>query len=184
MRHAEDLEQAKQFASDFLDKTRARFNGGTVAKVDVLKAQVDLAQAQNELIANQRDTASARATLNRLLGRPGGAPSPPPTHSLRLRSCPLSRRSSNLPRVATGTANNHRAARRAPRPRPSRPSVLAAGLQPERRPERGAGRAGDLHHRSRDRLPDLLLAAPEGEIASANHREQELAANLVDQSAR
>jgi len=47
---------------------------GTVAKVDVVKAHVDVSQAENDLIANERTTATARASLNRLLGRFGGAP--------------------------------------------------------------------------------------------------------------
>lgn len=73
-RHRENLLQAKGFASDFVDKTQARFRGGTVARVDVVKAQTDLASAENDLIANERASATARATLNRLLGRMAGAP--------------------------------------------------------------------------------------------------------------
>lgn len=74
MRHREDLQQSKQLASDFVDKTQARFLGGTVARVDVVKAETDLAQAENDLIANERAIATARASLNRVLGRAGGAP--------------------------------------------------------------------------------------------------------------
>lgn len=74
MRHRDDLQQSKQLASDFVDKTQARFQGGTVPRVDVVKAQTDLAQAENDLIANERATATARASLNRVMGRAGGAP--------------------------------------------------------------------------------------------------------------
>ena len=74
LRHREDLQQSKQLASDFVQKTQARFLGGTVPKVDVVKAETDLAQAENDLIANERAIATARALLNRILGRPGGAP--------------------------------------------------------------------------------------------------------------
>jgi len=74
MRHRDDLQQSKQLASDFVDKTQARFQGGTVPRVDVVKAQTDLAQAENDLIANERATATARASLNRIIGRAGGAP--------------------------------------------------------------------------------------------------------------
>ena len=74
MRHREDLQQSKQLASDFVDKTQARFQGGTVPRVDVIKAQTDLAQAENDLIANERAIATARASLNRVMGRAGGAP--------------------------------------------------------------------------------------------------------------
>jgi outer membrane protein TolC len=74
LRHREDLEQSKQFSVEFLAKTQARYLGGTAPKVDVVKAKVDLAQAENDLIANERAIDSARATLNRVIGRLGGAP--------------------------------------------------------------------------------------------------------------
>ena len=73
-KHREDLEQSKQLASDFVQKTQARFLAGTVAKVDVVKAQTDQAQAENDLIANERATATALASLDRILGRMAGAP--------------------------------------------------------------------------------------------------------------
>src|SRR6185295_13982697 len=38
------------------------------------KAQVDLAQVTNDLIATERDADNARASLNRLLNRPLGRP--------------------------------------------------------------------------------------------------------------
>ena len=73
-RHGEDFREAKELAQDFLAKTEARYRAGTVAKLDVLKAKVDLAQSENDLIANDRAVATARAGLNRLLARPLGAP--------------------------------------------------------------------------------------------------------------
>ena len=73
-RHREDFREAKELAQDFLAKTEARYKGGTAAKLDVLKAKVDLAQAENDLIANDRAVATANAGLNRLLARPLGAP--------------------------------------------------------------------------------------------------------------
>ena len=73
-RHRQDLTEGKTFAEDFLKKTEARYQGGTVAKLDVIKARVDLAQADNALIANERAIATARAALNRQLGRPPGGP--------------------------------------------------------------------------------------------------------------
>jgi cobalt-zinc-cadmium efflux system outer membrane protein len=72
-RHRQDLTAGRGFAEDFLKKTEARYQAGTVAKLDVIKAKVDLAQAENALIANERALATARATLNRVLGRPPGA---------------------------------------------------------------------------------------------------------------
>jgi outer membrane protein, heavy metal efflux system len=73
LKHREDLEEARKLSQDFLDKTQARYNAGTVAKLDVIKAQVAVAQAENDLIANERGVANARAGLNRMLGRLLGA---------------------------------------------------------------------------------------------------------------
>ncbi len=74
LRHHADLVESRRLAQEFLDKTQARYSGGTVAGLDVIKARVDLAQADNALIANERDVANARAALNRQLGRLLGAP--------------------------------------------------------------------------------------------------------------
>jgi outer membrane protein, heavy metal efflux system len=73
LRHQADLDDGRQLAQQFLDKTRTRYAQGSVARLDVIKAQVDYAQAENALIANGRDLANARAALNRLLGRLLGA---------------------------------------------------------------------------------------------------------------
>jgi cobalt-zinc-cadmium efflux system outer membrane protein len=73
LRHHADLVEGRRLAQQFLDKTQARYSGGTVAGLDVLKARVDLAQADNGLIANERDVSNARAALNRLMGRLLGA---------------------------------------------------------------------------------------------------------------
>ncbi|MEP7086646.1 MAG: TolC family protein, partial [Gemmatimonadota bacterium] len=73
LRHREDLLVSKTLAEDFVKKTEARYNAGTVAKLDIVKGQVDVAQAENDLIANERGIANARAGLNRLLGRVLGA---------------------------------------------------------------------------------------------------------------
>lgn len=72
--HRRDLEEARTLTQRFLQRTRARFEAGTVARLDVIKAQVDVAQAENDLIANERGVDGARVALNRLLGRPLGAP--------------------------------------------------------------------------------------------------------------
>jgi cobalt-zinc-cadmium efflux system outer membrane protein len=73
LRHHDDLVESRRLAQEFLDKTQARYSGGTVAGLDVIKARVDLAQADNALIANERDVANARAALNREMGRLLGA---------------------------------------------------------------------------------------------------------------
>ena len=74
LRHQADLQEARRLAQQFLDKTQARYAAGTAAGLDVLKARVDLAQADNDLITNERDVANARAALNRQMGRLLGAP--------------------------------------------------------------------------------------------------------------
>ena len=74
LRHRSDLREADSLAGDFRKKTQARFDAGTVARLDVVNAQVAVAQAENALIANERDIANARSSLNRLLARPLGAP--------------------------------------------------------------------------------------------------------------
>ncbi len=74
VRHRQDLTEAKGLAEDFLKKTDARYQAGAVAKLDFIKAKVDLAQTDNDLIANERAIATARAGLNRQLGRAPGAP--------------------------------------------------------------------------------------------------------------
>ncbi|MFI5242996.1 MAG: TolC family protein, partial [Gemmatimonadales bacterium] len=101
LRHRDDLLIAKQLAQDFVQKTQARFNAGTAAKLDIVKGQVDVAQAENDLIANERGIANARAGLNRLLGRVLGASIEPadtlgvpaiPTDFARLEQLALSAR--------------------------------------------------------------------------------------------
>jgi outer membrane protein TolC len=77
LRHHDDLTESRALAADFLRKTEARYAAGTAAKLDVVRAQVDLGQADNDLLGNVRDIANARASLNRLLGRPLPAPVAP-----------------------------------------------------------------------------------------------------------
>lgn len=74
LQHQGDLKDTRDLAQQFLQKTQARFAAGTAAKLDVIRAQVDVAQAENQLIANERTIENARAGLNRYLNRPLGAP--------------------------------------------------------------------------------------------------------------
>jgi len=73
VRHHEDLVQSQAMSRQFMEKTEARYQAGTVAKLDLLKARVDLSKVGNDLIANEHATAIARASLNKLLGRSGHA---------------------------------------------------------------------------------------------------------------
>lgn len=185
LRHREDLLKSKEFASDFLEKTQARFLAGTVPKVDVVKAHVDVAQAENALIANERATATARASLNRLLGRLGGAPLEP-ADSLEIPDslAPIE----TLEQMAEA----------------SRPELksLAAQLEGAQVATRLAREfwAPDvnftLSHNYLDGLPSAFTSGisfsvpllfwqhQKGEVASARHREAELAANINDTRAQ
>jgi outer membrane protein TolC len=57
--HRRDLTEARQLAADFLQRTQARFDAGTVPRLDVINAQVSLASAENDLIGNARDLTNA-----------------------------------------------------------------------------------------------------------------------------
>jgi cobalt-zinc-cadmium efflux system outer membrane protein len=74
IRHNADISNGKRLAEDFLQRTQSRFQAGTVPRLDVIKANVDVAKATNDLIANERDIANARSALARLLGVPLGSP--------------------------------------------------------------------------------------------------------------
>ncbi len=72
LKHRADLTDAETLARDFLKRTEARFNAGTAAKLDVIKATVAVAQASNQLLTNALDVQNAGSALDRLLGRPIG----------------------------------------------------------------------------------------------------------------
>lgn len=70
LKHRADLTEAETLARDFLKRTEARFNAGTAAKLDVIKATVEVAQASNQLLTNALDVQNAGSALDRLLGGP------------------------------------------------------------------------------------------------------------------
>ncbi|MEO8561536.1 MAG: TolC family protein [bacterium] len=74
LRHRDDFALSRDLAADFLKKTQARFEGGSVARLDVIRARVVLAQSENDLIASERDVSLSMDALNRLIGRPLGTP--------------------------------------------------------------------------------------------------------------
>ena len=47
LRHRTDFTEAQTLANDFLKRTQARFDAGTAPRLDVIKAQVDVAAATN-----------------------------------------------------------------------------------------------------------------------------------------
>ncbi len=69
-----NLLENRRLAQDFATRAEARYNAGTVAKLDAIRARVEVAQADNDLIANEREVANAEAALDRLLGRSLGTP--------------------------------------------------------------------------------------------------------------
>jgi outer membrane protein TolC len=81
LKHRGNLREARDLAADFLKRTQARYDAGSAPRLDVIQAQVSVAQADNDLIANERDIANAQASLNRTLGRVIGA-AVAPTDSL------------------------------------------------------------------------------------------------------
>jgi cobalt-zinc-cadmium efflux system outer membrane protein len=184
--HFRDLTVAKELAADFLKKTEARFNAGTVARLDVIKAQVALAQADNDLIGNARDVTNADAALNRVLGRPLGLPIAP-LDSLDAMADPLP----DLDAIE----------RSALRSRPELASIEA---------QQRAARANRTLTKEQALLPDFAFSAnrdfaqdagtlysaglamplalffwqhTRGDFANARHRELELAATYRDAAA-
>ena len=175
------LQESRQLSVDFLARTQARYTAGTVARLDVIRAQVDVAQADNALIANERDVANAQASLNRLLGRVIGLPIAP-ADSLTVP--PALPDSSTIEQIALA----------------SRPEVAVLASQ-----QRGAQANTSLLKQfwipdftvgiSHDfTLPDAPLVSAgvalplpilfrqhtRGEIAEAQYRERELAASARD----
>jgi len=75
--HRTDLLEAQTLARDFLSRTQARFNAGTAARLDVIRASVAVAQAGTDLLSNLGDVQNAASSLERLMGVPLGAPVAP-----------------------------------------------------------------------------------------------------------
>ena len=185
LRHQEDLLVAKRLAQDFVQKTQARFNAGTAAKLDVVKGQVDVAQAENDLIANERGIANARAGLNRLLGRVLGA-SIEPADTLGVPAIPAD--FDRLEQLAMS----------------ARPELR--GLERQRESARAQERLAQQYFLpdvtlglSRDNiygtdptyttsigidLPIFFWQHQNGEVAEAKHRQAELSATFRDLSAQ
>jgi cobalt-zinc-cadmium efflux system outer membrane protein len=185
LRHREDLIVARTLAQDFVKKTQARFNAGTAAKLDVVKGQVDVAQAENDLIANERGIANARAGLNRLLGRTLGAPIEPadtlgvpaiPPDFERLEKLAMTYRPElrGLQRQREGARANERLAQQYFLPDVtlgiSRNNIY--GEQPTYTTSIGID------------VPIFFWQHQRGEVAEAKHREQELTESYRDVTAQ
>lgn len=186
LRHRSDLTQAQTLANDFLKRTKARFDAGTAPRLDVIKAQVDVAGSTNDLISNDRAITNASSGLNRFIGRQLGAPIVA-TDSL---SVPPS-----LPSVEALESQALEA----------RPEL--AGLMAERKGARSAttlarefwlpdltlGVTRDVSGNSGPGVFSTGLAFPlpllfwqhtRGEVSQSQHRERELAASYRDLAAQ
>jgi cobalt-zinc-cadmium efflux system outer membrane protein len=181
LRHREDLQQSKELAADFVNKTQARFLGGTVPRVDVIKAETDLAQAENDLFASDRAIATARATLNRILGRAGGAPLELTT-TLEIPGAIAAIDSlekladSSRPEIATLLAQQQGAISAMKLAREFwMPDV---NLSVTRNAQEGAPTT--FTSGIAFGIPLFFWQHQRGEVAAATHRQEELAANLAD----
>jgi outer membrane protein TolC len=68
------LQQNLELAEDFLKKAELKFEAGDVAKVEVLRAQVEASKAANAVRVAKNDVRLAKATLNFLMARRKYAP--------------------------------------------------------------------------------------------------------------
>lgn len=183
--HLTNLREARSLAQDFVQKTEARYQAGTVAKLDVIKAKVDLAQAENDLIANERELATARAALNRVLGRPPGSPveasdrldAPPPLPDLdTLVASALDSRPEALA-LAAEQQGAHSATRLAKQF--WLPDVSVNLLR-----DTDHGEPSSFSTELSVTLPLFFWQHRKGEVAEAVHRERELEAARRDLSAQ
>ena len=181
LRHREDLEQSKELAADFVKKTQARFLGGTVPRVDVIKAETDLAQAENDLFASDRAITTARAALNRILGRAGGAPLELTT-TLEV-PAPIAvieslekLADSTRPEIATLLAQQQGAVSATKLAREFwMPDVNLSVTR-----NAAEGTPTTFTSGIAFGIPIFFWQHQRGEVAAARHREEELAANLAD----
>jgi len=185
LQHRRDLEEARTLTQGFLDKTQARFNAGTVAKLDVIKAQVSVAQAENDLIANERGVANARAALNRLLGRVLGAsveaadsltiPAVPPDFA-QLEAIAIARRP-ELRGLQSEQAGARAQAQLAQR-------YLVPDLDFSLTQSRPYGGVSEYETGIGFALPIFFWQHQRGEVAEAQHRQNELSAQYRDVAAQ
>jgi len=70
--------QSEHLLQQIHDVAAARYKAGSATQQDVLRAEVELYNLQNELITLEQQRATARAQLNALMNRAVDAPLPPP----------------------------------------------------------------------------------------------------------
>jgi cobalt-zinc-cadmium efflux system outer membrane protein len=186
IRHRDDFRLTRDLSAEFLKKTQARFEGGTVARLDVIRARVALAQAENDLIASERDVSVAVDALDRLMGRPVGAPLlpgdtlsvPPPLPAVELLLGDAQRDRPELAQISSERAGARASTTLA---REYWMPDFALGATRDYGPD-GTGAlfsAGFVLP-----LPFLHWSHVKGEIAENVHRERELSATQRDLQAQ
>jgi outer membrane protein TolC len=183
-RHYDVGTTSRDLAADFLKKTQARYQGGTAAKLDVIRAQVALAQAENDLIGFGREIQTASDALDRVIGRPIGTPVapvdsldvPPPLPDVdQLEAQALSVRPelASIASQQAGARANTALAREFWLP------DLTLGAQRDYGPA-GAGTGALFTAGVALPLPVFYGQHSRGEIAESQHRERELEATARD----
>jgi cobalt-zinc-cadmium efflux system outer membrane protein len=183
-RHHAIVTMSRDLATDFLKKTQARYEGGTVAKLDVIRAQVALAQAENDLIGTARDIQTASDALDRFIGRPIGTPvaaldsldvpAPVPDVDLLEQQALLARPElASLSSQQAGARANTTLAREFWLP------DFTLGAQRDYGPA-GAGTGALYTAGIALPVPIFYWQHTKGEIAESKHRERELAASYRD----
>ncbi|MEO7218855.1 MAG: TolC family protein [Gemmatimonadaceae bacterium] len=186
LRHRVDLTEAQTLANDFLKRTQARFDAGTAPRLDVIKAQVDVAGATNDLISNQRTITDARSALNRFIGRPLGAPIvatdslavPPPLPSIEVLEAAALNARPELAGLMAERAGAHSATTLA---REFWLPDLTLGVS---RDVSGNSGPGVFSTGIAFPLPLLFWQHTKGEVSQSEHRERELAATYRDLQAQ
>jgi outer membrane protein TolC len=183
-RHHAIVTASRDLAADFLKKTQARYEGGTAAKLDVIRAQVSLAQAENDLIGTARDIQTASDALDRLIGRPIGTPIapsdslevPPPVPDVDLLEAQALAARPELASVATQQAGARATTTLA---REFWLPDFTVGAQRDYGPA-GAGTGALYTAGIAMPVPIFFWQHTKGEIAESQHRERELAASARD----
>ena len=182
LKHRDDLQQSKSLAEDFLKKTQARYEAGSAARFDVIKAKVDVAQSENSLIANERAISVAASGLNRLLGRALGAPVEAAESLDVPGTLPPLAGLETLAQSARPELVSLQAQREGAKAGTRLASIYwlpdaSLTLQRNYTPEGPAGYTTVLGFA----LPLFFWQHEKGEVAEAKHREMELAADYSDQ---
>jgi len=68
------LERSEEIAEAILDNIQSKYEAGTAAYPDLLRARAEKARLRNQILEARKDRETARSALNFLLGRPADEP--------------------------------------------------------------------------------------------------------------